>query len=343
MLFKPSQLGNTKLDPAVLKEDFRTCKKIGPCGIGQKALYLNSFYISRRYYLPLETVKRVYKRVAMSKGGFTGKGIFATIPYLVVEYEDGKEKQCIFKVEEMVDQMIESIHKARPDIPLHSREAQQRLDEKQRLLEEKLEKIKKAGASAEIQRLQQAAAYLEQKPELYQQLSRAAHEKRVQDKTNPAYRYVAIAIIAMGAVSFGYGIYTLISHLGNAMYFLLFGLTAIFLFSGANVMPTGKKNAASVQRRLQEAQEAMQQYIKNAAPDFPVPACYAHPIVLQWMQEILADERAKNSQEALEVLKNDLRALNSTVTVEQETYDDVIKIKPLFLVNQWGQSTLIDR
>ena len=29
------QLGNTKLDPAVLKEDFRTCKKIGPCGIGQ--------------------------------------------------------------------------------------------------------------------------------------------------------------------------------------------------------------------------------------------------------------------------------------------------------------------
>ena len=40
MLFKPAELGNTKLDPAVLKEDFRTCKKIGPCGIGKKALYL---------------------------------------------------------------------------------------------------------------------------------------------------------------------------------------------------------------------------------------------------------------------------------------------------------------
>ena len=347
MIFQPSPLGNAKLDAVILKEDLRHCRKFGPCGVGKKALYLNSFYISRRYYLPLQSVKRVYKRVAMSKGGFTGKGVFASIPYLVVEYEDGKEKQCIFKVEDMVDQMIGCIHEACPEIPLHSRTAQKRLDEKKRLLDEKLEKLKNAGASEDIRLLQQAAAYLEKKPLLYEQLSRAAHEKRVQEKTNPAYRYAAIAIIAMGAVSFGYGIYSLLHHLGNAMYFLLFGLTAIFLFSGANVLPTGKRNAASVQRRLEETREAMRQYIEGWAyervpkgpkphsasmPSFPVPAYYAHPVVLQWMQQILAEQRADSIEDALSVLKDDLRSLNASVTVEQETYDDVIKIKPLFLV-----------
>lgn len=72
-------------------------------GVGKKALYLNSFYIDRQYYIPVRSVSRVFKRVAMSKGGFSGKGMFATIPYLVVVYEDGKEKQCNFKYEDQVD------------------------------------------------------------------------------------------------------------------------------------------------------------------------------------------------------------------------------------------------
>ena len=36
--------------------------------------------------------------------------------------------------------------------------------------------------------------------------------------------------------------------------------------------------------------------------------------------------------EALEVLKNDLKALNSSVVVEQEEYDEIVAIKPMFLV-----------
>ena len=47
--------------------------------------------------MALESVRRVFKRVAMSKGGFTGKGAFGSIPYLVVEYDDGAQKQCNFK------------------------------------------------------------------------------------------------------------------------------------------------------------------------------------------------------------------------------------------------------
>ena len=82
MIFKPAQLGMAKLDQQELVEDRKSCKKIGPCGVGKKALYLNSFYIDRRYYLPYGSISRVFKRVAMSSGGFTGKGMFAPWPTL---------------------------------------------------------------------------------------------------------------------------------------------------------------------------------------------------------------------------------------------------------------------
>ena len=52
MLFKPAQLGLARLDPAELAADRKACKKIGPCGVGKKALYLNSFYICLLYTSP---------------------------------------------------------------------------------------------------------------------------------------------------------------------------------------------------------------------------------------------------------------------------------------------------
>ena len=105
-MFTPVKLGNTTLPPEVLKADKKSCKRYGPCGVGEQALYLNSFFIDRRYYVALESVRRVFKRVAMSKGGFTGKGAFGSIPYLVVELDDGSQKQCNFKHEEDVDLLL---------------------------------------------------------------------------------------------------------------------------------------------------------------------------------------------------------------------------------------------
>ncbi len=334
MIFLPKQLGKTALDPETLREDRKRCRRFGPCGIGKEALYLNSFYLDRRYYVPIGSVKRLYKRVAMSKGGFTGKGLFASIPYLVVEYDDGQEKQCIFKAEEMVDRMIGCFHEQYPEIPIHSRKAQQRLDEKNAELERKREMLKNSKARGLIDQLSQAAAYLETRSELYEELSSAARSKRVQERTNPSYRYAALAIVLLGAAASGYGIYALLHHLGNAVYFLLFGLAAIFFFAGANVLPTRRNNAAYVQRRLEEAQNAMADH--NAKyPGFPVPPCYAHPVTLHRMQEILAEERAQTVAEALEVLKEDLRSTNASVTVDQETYDEIMTIKPMFLVNDY--------
>ena len=72
MFFKPHCLSRTTLSKEELVKDRKNCRKFGPCGVGEKAIYLNSFYFDRRYYIPLSNVKRIFKRVAMSKGGFTG-------------------------------------------------------------------------------------------------------------------------------------------------------------------------------------------------------------------------------------------------------------------------------
>ena len=54
--------------------------------------------------------------------------------------------------------------------------------------------------------------------------------------------------------------------------------------------------------------------------------------ILQEMTEILKEGRAENLESALQVLKLDLKALNSNVVVEQEEYDEVVAIKSMFLV-----------
>ena len=50
------------------------------------------------------------------------------------------------------------------------------------------------------------------------------------------------------------------------------------------------------------------------------------------MQDIVRTGRAQTAEEALQLLKEDLQKLNASVTVEQEEYDEIIVIKPLFLV-----------
>ena len=106
MIVKPTPLGRETLDRAGLTEDRKNCRRFGPCGAGKKALYLNSFYLDCRYYIPYGEVERVFKRIAMSSGGFSHRGVFASIPYLVVEYGGGKQKQCHFKYEDQVDQLL---------------------------------------------------------------------------------------------------------------------------------------------------------------------------------------------------------------------------------------------
>ena len=53
------------------------------------------------------------------------------------------------------------------------------------------------------------------------------------------------------------------------------------------------------------------------------------------MIDIIAQERTRSVAEALELLKQDLKAMNSSVELEQEEYDEVMAIKPMFLVRDY--------
>lgn len=117
MIFAPVRLGETSLNAEAVAADKKSCKRFGPCGVGEEALFLNSYFIDRRYYVAFSSVRRVFKRVAMSQGGFSGKGAFGAISYLVVQYDGGKEKQCTFKREEDVDAMLAYIGEVHPEIP----------------------------------------------------------------------------------------------------------------------------------------------------------------------------------------------------------------------------------
>ena len=332
MIFKPKQLSGEGLDPDTLARDKKSCKRFGPCGVGAEALYLNSFYIDRCYYVRMDSVRRVFKRVAMSKGGFTGKGMFASIPYLVVEYDGGRQQQCNFKHEEDVDRLLDYMAKVRPDIPRRSEEAERRLAEKAareaaRYLKELTPQAQKAWDE-----LEKAKKTLEADPAASGRLARAAKTKRSSDRSNPAYKWVALTIVILGVAALVYGLWTWVNHNNTGVYFLLFGLAAVFFFSGANVLPTAKNNKKAVAREWEAAKGAMAEVI-HASGKFPVPPQYAHPVVLERMIRIIREGRAQTAAEALEVLKKDLQALNSSVQVEQEEYDEVVVIKPMFLVS----------
>ena len=333
MIFRPAQLGMAKLDRLELEQDKKACRKIGPCGVGKKALYLNSFYIDRRYYLPYGSISRVFKRVAMSSGGFTGKGMFASMAYLVVEYDGGKQKQCNFKDERDVDKLLEVLAKEQPQIPLLSEAGEQALQKKE--AEKAARKLPELTDEAKhsVTVLRKAKEYLEEKPELAEELSAAERRKRAQLQSKPVYRYVALAIFAFGIVSAAYGLYAVTNHVGNyGIYFALFGFAAIFLFSSYNMLPTARNNNNAIMKRADKAEAAMAEYVKhypNGA--FPVPSCYAHPIVLKQMTDAIEEGRAVTVPEALDAVEKRLQALNADVQVDQEEYDEVVVIKAMFL------------
>lgn len=334
MLITTKALSREKLEENILQDDKKKCRRFGPCGVGQKALYLNSFYLDRIYYVPFSAVKRVFKRVAMSKGGFTGKGMFATLPYLVVVYDDGIEKQCLFKREEQVDEMLAYIGKQQPNIPLLSVEGEKKLAKRAAEEAARPHPVISKEAEAEVKELKKARTYLEKRSDLTDALSRAAKAKRVNERSNPSYRWVALAIVLMGIVTFIYGIYAVVTQTDSGVYFLVFGLAIVFLFAGANVLPTKRNNKTYIDGKWREACEEVAGYIKDY-PDFPLPERYAHPVTLTRMIRVISDGVAQDAREALEVVKQDLKALNADVQVEQEEYDEVMAIKPMFLVENY--------
>ncbi len=279
MLFKPVQLGREALDRNTLIADRKSCKRFGPCGVGERALYLSSFYLNCRYYLPWSGVTRVFKRVAMSKGGFSHKGIFASIPYMVVEYDGGEEKQCTYKYEEQVDQLLACLKRTHPEIKQVSGAAEERLAEREQPPKPELTQ----EAVDTLRALKAAEAVLKKRPDLYLELSKSARQLRQLNLILSTRR-------------------------------------------GGNM----KKREADIPPRAERAKAAMEAFLTDYQP-FPLPSRYAHPIVLRRMRRCVEEGRADTSEQALETVKADLKALNSSVQVSQEEHDEVVAVKAMFL------------
>ncbi len=98
------------------------------------------------------------------------------------------------------------------------------------------------------------------------------------------------------------------------------------------MLPTARNNNNAHHEARRQAEAAMAEYVKhypNGA--FPVPSCYAHPIVLKQMTDAIEEGRAVTVPEALVAVEKRLQALNADVQVEQEEYDEVVVIKAMFL------------
>lgn len=325
-------IGKTPLDRDTLSLDKRRALRVGPCAIGDKALYVNSFYIKRMYYVVYEDIDRVYKRVAMSKGGYTGKGIFGSMAYLVVQMKDGTEKKCNFKHEDEVDLLLGQMKKEHPDIPVHSAEAERRLKEAEE--KELASYLKELSPEAEkaVKQLEGAKSMLQIRSGLSENLSASARRKRSSDLSNPFYIYVAILILAAAILSAVIGMFLyLFMDVRGAIFAVLAGFTFTFLVVSSRVLPTGRNNKALVQKEWDEALRDMRIFLEDEK-DFPVPPQYAHPIVIDRMIRTIKKGYAVTAEEAYVYVRDELKRLDASVKVSQKEYDEIVTVKPMFLV-----------
>lgn len=334
-LFRPVPLSSSELPADVLRRDAASASRFGSAGVGEKAVYLGSFMRERRGYVPYDAIRRIYKRIAMTKGGFSGRGVFASAAYLVVELRDGGERSCYIGREDVVDSLIAAVRTKAPYLRFMSESAEERV---RRRLEEEASRRKAditKEAAALVEELIRERSFLDESPSLYDTLSVASSRKRSEDIARPMLRYVATAIVLLGVVASGYGVVSVVRNgFGDSVYIALFGIAAVFLFSGFSVLPSGRLSRRAIQKGLDDAVAAMEEYVRGYE-GFHLPARYAHPAVLTRVIRIIQEGRADDWQDALRIMKDELRAIDSSCSVSQEEYDEIMAIKPMFLIHGW--------
>lgn len=222
----PVRFGKKELTAEELKKDRKTCKKAGPCGLGRKAMYLNTFFLDRRLYVCYEDIECIYKRIAMSAGGFSGRGMFGAIPYLVVELKDGRSRQCNFKIEEDVDALMRWIRDNHPEIHLYTKQAEERMMAEIREEKTREKKLFSPSAAAGKTHLEEDLAFLEKHPEISDRLRRAVREKRRIDHIPASSRVIMGAAALIGVAGIVLGLYTAFSGKSYGLWGILSGKRA---------------------------------------------------------------------------------------------------------------------
>lgn len=116
-MYIPSKaLSEKKLPPEILRPDKMFCIHYEDFGLGDAALYVGMYGLSRMGYIPLSAITRVFKRLGVTKGFFENGKIYGTLCYLVVCW-DGKQKVFRFTHEENLDALLQAIRE-KTDIPV---------------------------------------------------------------------------------------------------------------------------------------------------------------------------------------------------------------------------------
>lgn len=328
----PKPLGRETLPDDELKTDRKQADKFDQWALGQKAMYLPGRFKARAMYLPYSGIIRVFKRIGYSSAG-NGKGLFSPVLFMVVQYDDGKEFQSSWKYIQEADKMMDELRELHPKISLMSPAGEEKEKEKREQEERMRTKELPEEVRRNIKTLQEAKRTLEKRPGLYEKLVVSARLKRRRDLIRPAYEAVAILVLIAGAAALVGGVFV---YKGGgsgmtAMLMILIGLAAMFVMANSKIIPTPKSTRKYLQNQYDKALEAMERSLRHI-PDFPVPARYCHPFTCDRMIRILRQERAKDIAGAMEVLKSDLKAADSSVALSGDDYSEVVMIKPLFLV-----------
>ena len=144
-------------------------------------------------------------------------------------------------------------------------------------------------------------------------------------------------IFAGGIIAAAFGLYRMLvtRTTGSSIYFVLFGIAAIFMIAATRILPTGKRNKKSAQDEWDNACREMDGYVRSVETSghpFPVQSHYAHPIVIRRMIRVVREGKADNAIDALSIMEEELKGLDSSVKVTQEEHDEVVAIKPMFLL-----------
>lgn len=332
------EIGNIKLEKEVIRQDRKNCVRVNNHGIGKEAIYLGNYFFARCNVIPIKCITRIFKRVAMSKGGFTGKGIFASIAYIVIVCNDGTEVQASLKDEILADKFIDYIKEHFPSIKT--------LSAKQ---EESLEKIKKERESRKVKNLSEVAKSslenlkdlkekLLKEKDVYRQYSIAAKEKRALMLAKNVYIYFLWVIFAFGIITFIYGIYSIINHQGMAIYVTLFGFAVIFFFISMQILPTQRYNKKSILERYEKAKKDAIITTKHFISDgYAIPSKYVHFSTVSRVIVGIEEGRGESIADAYKIFVSELKKMNKDTLLYPDEYEEIMDIKPIYLVEDYKE------
>lgn len=315
-----------------IARDRKTVTRYDQCGLGKRCIYVPGKARPRKYCIPYEAVTHVFKRVAVSPG--SGKAFLTPILYIVIRYDDGQESQNIFRYMDDADKMLKRLSEEHPEICLLSPEGEKEKEER----EKREEALRSGELSPEAEKakrkLERAKEKLERRPGLSEKLAGVARVKRRIDLIRPVYTALAAALLAAGAVLVLAGILLVLSgdRTSRTVLILLIGFALLLVMGNSRVLPTPRRNKRVLQRDYDKALQEMTDYLSGDKENFPFDAHYAHPYTCDRLIRILEEQRAETIPEAMDVLKEDLKAADSSVALHGDDYTQVVTIKPLFTV-----------